>query len=80
MKNSKSKVYLFQLNTNNEVLVLDRRNFVHGVLDIYDLKDVNKVLADVNEVIMFIEDLANNILEVEVLADEDAAVAIHTRS
>ena len=33
-----------------EVLVLDLGDIVHGVLDIDDLKDVKKVLADVNEV------------------------------
>ena len=46
----RSRVPLLSHDLIIEVLVLDRGDIVHGVLDIDDLKDVNKVLADVNEV------------------------------
>ena len=45
-----SRVPLLSHDLIIEVLVLDLGDIVHGVLDIDDLKDVNKVLTDVSEV------------------------------
>ena len=49
-RGSCSRVPLLSHDLIIEVLVLDLGDIVHGVLDIDDLKDVSKVLADVNEV------------------------------